>query len=706
MEVATGIVGLIGFGFQLCTAIDNIVSGYRTAASELSAVSSNILTLCSVLEVLDRKLKLKRSNSFTGTTLTANDRSLTSVTVGIDINISGQSSCGADRTREEEVLSESQACLQNVLDKCWECLLDIQRLLEPFRGRGAQGRRGVSGGVMVRMKWMRKKSEVAGVIAGLESCKSTLSLTLLVMRYCAEDEEQVDREDVALAIQRQAEQLKSEKDQSYAFVMQRYLDCASSTIGSPKSTLIQSPDDTPSILALDDVNSTDSDSLDINLDGATSDESVDLPFFNDVSRSSLLSLNVYARVVAERKAYRRQKRRSKDSGISINDDDDEKWKPFVSLNYMLEWYRRNFRPDINGRLESMRQMADTCEANVEELLATCAQYSRPATPDAPQPHKKRSQLLTRQPLKPREEDFFRSIVRIQKALANLATIRSNALAVLSAPSLLIRSSSLPVTLSSPLPTRDPLRPHVLDAVTILLTIHALTERLHTRLTALTSQRDQASKSSILTRLHAAADTTRYEHTKRTFANIEYKTNLTHAQERHARAEDLYTATRDAIEASLDAEFAFFDDLERTLSRAITEPAHDFRLKRRNSVDTAMLDSDVNRAYSALLASAERQRRYISLDHSLRQILLSAKAALEVSEGTVEFIPGQGKALEEVVAEITDCGRREVEVLETSFRNLGEYVEGYAGGTMGRLEVALARFGERLYIPSIRKAVAE
>ncbi|KAF3928808.1 hypothetical protein ABW21_db0208678 [Orbilia brochopaga] len=694
MEVATGIVGLIGFGFQLCTAIDNIVSGYRTAASELSAVSSNILTLCSVLEVLDRKLKPKRTCSVANATLASDSRGFADT--GIDLNICRQSF--SEKGREEEiVLSESQACLQNVLDKCWECLLDIQRMLEPFRGRGPQGRRGMGGDIIVRVRWMRKKSEVAGVMAGLESCKSTL---------CAEDEERVDREDIALAIRRQAEQLKSEKDQSYAFVIQRYLDCASSTIGSPKSTLVQPVDDTPSVFALDDTNSIDSDSIDINFNGDSSSESVDLPFLNDISRNSLQSLNVYSKVVADRKAYRRLKRRSKDSGISIGDDDDEKWNPSTSLSYMLECYRRNFRPDINGRLESMRQMADTCEANVEELLATCAQYSRPVTPDTPQLHRKRGQLLTRQPLKPREEDFFRSIVRIQKALTNLATIQSNALAVLSAPSLLIRSSSLPVTHPSFIPTREPLRPHVLGAIKILLTAHNLTERLHTRLITLNSLRDQASKSSILSRLHAAADITRFEHTKRTFANIESRTNLTHAQECHARAEDLYTATRDAIDASLDAEFTFFDDLERTLSLVVIERPHDFRIKRRNSVDTTMLDSDVNRAYSALHASAERQRRYISLDHSLRLILLSAKTSLEACEAAIEFIPGQGKALEEVVAGVTESGLRETAVLQASFRNLGEYMDGYAGGTMGRLEVALAKFGERLYIPSMRKAVAE
>ncbi|KAF3927934.1 hypothetical protein ABW20_dc0107750 [Dactylellina cionopaga] len=727
METAAGIVGLIGFGFQLCSAIDNVISSYRSSTSELAAVSSNILTLCDVLQVLDKRLKVKRTNSFgSGTSGANNNNNNTSNSIksrSIKHKESSQVLVTVTRTREEAVLSESQACLQNVLDKCWGCLLDIQRLLEPFRGGNGKN---AGNSVLVRFKWMRKKSDVQIVTANLESCKSTLSLTLLVMRYCDEDEEQVDRNDVAIAIQKQAEQLKSEKDENYAFVMQRYLDCASSTLGSPKSTLVQGNDDVKSILVLDDAESTHSTDLQLNESDADDSDTESFNMPND-SQTSLLSLGVYQKVGNERKEQRRRKRESRDSGIVIEDDDisilsreSNKWMPFLSLNYKLEWYRRNFRPDINGRLTSIQQMADTCEFNVEELLVTCKHYSRPATPvdsgDMQQLRKKRSRdrplFLRPTPLKPREEDFFRSIVRIQKALANLSTIRSNALEIISAAPVLIRSSSLPINVQSQSQSQSmtnsaeaPLRPYVLDALNILLTIHHLSERLHQKLQELTLQRDQSSKTSILFRLQSAGDTIRFEHTKRTFSNIECKISLQYAQESHARAMELWEPAHDVINAALEAEFFFFDDMDRILSSAVQEPVQGFNaLSRKNSVESEMLDSDVNRAYAALVASAERQKSYTLLDHRLRAVMLSAKSTLAIAEGKVDYFPGQGKTMEQLVRDLEDQQMKEQEKLEEVFKYLGGYVNSYIVGTMGRLEVALARFGERLYIP-LKKAAA-
>lgn len=176
LETAAGIVGLIGFGFQLCSQIENIVSCYRSFGLELTAISSDVLTMCDVLEMLDKRLKNKRVLSG------VNTRSLTVTTRPGAATASRTRQLGKAtdkentlvRVQEEAVLSESQACLQNVLDKCWVCLLDIQRVLEPFRSG--------SKGVFVKFKWMRKRSDVQMIMANLESCKSTLSLTLLVMR--------------------------------------------------------------------------------------------------------------------------------------------------------------------------------------------------------------------------------------------------------------------------------------------------------------------------------------------------------------------------------------------------------------------------------------------------------------------------------------------------------------------------------------------
>ncbi|KAF3931245.1 hypothetical protein ABW19_dt0200206 [Dactylella cylindrospora] len=723
MEMAAGIVGLIGFGFQLCTQIDNIISSYKSSASELSSVSSNVLSLCDVLSVLDKRLKIKKVACIGsgGSTTGTKDRS---------ISENSKESQQHVRVHEEAVLSESQACLQNVLDKCWGCLFDIQRLLEPFRAKNGGGT-----SVLVKFKWMRKKNEVQAVMASLESCKSTLSLTLMVLQYCAEGEDQqVDRDDVARAIQKQAEQLKSEKDGNYAFVMQRYLDCASTTIGSPKSTLVQTADDVKSILILDDddagsFQSREIDSDDDLEDNASDPESFHVPIFGsgvNASSASLHSLGVYQKVGNERREHQRRKKAKRDSGIVIEDDDisvlsrdSSKWRPFLSLSYKLEWYRRNFRPDINGRLTGIRQMADTCEFNIQELLLACRDYSRPATPiegaamAVQQLRKKRSRdrSLTRTTLlKPRDEDFFRAIVRIQKALGNLSNLRSNALEILSTPPVLIRSSSLATNISmqtgstSSNNTETPLRPYVLDAVTIIITIHLLTERLHQRLQELTAQRDQSSKSSILSRLLQSGDTARYDHTKRTFSNIESKISLQYAQERYSRADELWRSVHGVINSALEAEFFFFDDMERILSAATDEPVEAFNsLSRTNSMESEMLDSDVNRGYSALVASAERQRSYTILDHRLRSIMVSAKSFLATAEVKIEFIPGQGKTLEEVVREIEEKEVKEVENLEAVFKYLNEYVNSYIVGTMGRLEVALARFGERLYIP-LKKVV--
>ncbi|KAK6518606.1 hypothetical protein TWF506_005741 [Arthrobotrys conoides] len=736
METAAGIVGLIGFGFQLCTMIDNIVSSYRSSTTELSNISSNILTLCDVLEVLDKRLKLKRTNSFgsnsTGTSGIVK-RSLTHEFASSDLAPAQLT------TTEETVLSESQACLQNVLDKCWGCLLDIQRLLEPFRsGSGSVN-------VLVRFRWMRKKSDVQLVMANLESCKSTLSLTLLVMRYCAEDEEKVDPKDIALAIQKQAEQLKSEKDQNYAFVMQRYLDCASSTIGSPKSTLVQSHghDDDVKSFVLDDVASTKSTDFEIDsedeFDEKEDPESSSLDSFSipglrsEPSQSSLLSVTVYQKVGNERKEQRRRKRQSKDSGCIIEDDDismlsreSVKWQPFLSLGYKLEWYRRNFRPDLNGRLSSIQQVADTCEFNIHELLAGCKPPSRPITPvdiasitsqghHQNQLRKKLSSrhLLSRPtPLKPREEDFFRGIVRIQKALANLSTLRSNALKILSAAPVLIRTSSLPITIhtkatASTNNTETPLRPYVLDALQILLMIHTLSERLHQKLQELTSHRDQTSKSSILSRLSISNDISRFEHTKRTFSNIEAKLSLSYAQERYSRAKELWEATHDVINAALEAEFFFFDDMDRILSAAIAEPlpSYNGKLKRSNSLglESDMPDNDVSRGYSALVASAERQKSYTLIDHKLRGILLSAKSEVMIAEGKVDFIPVNGRTMGQVVGGLEEEAAKEREKLEAVFKYLNDYVCSYVAGTIGRLDVGMARFGDSLFIP-LRKTV--
>lgn len=715
--------------------IDNIVSSYRSSASELSNISSNILTLCDVLEVLDKRLKLKRSSSFGATSIGTGGivkRSLTHESKHL---------ASLQLTTEETVLSESQACLQNVLDKCWGCLLDIQRLLEPFRSGG-----GGSVGVLVRFRWMRKKSDVQHVMANLESCKSTLSLTLLVLRYCAEDEEQIDPKDIALAIQKQAEQLKSEKDQNYAFVMQRYLDCASSTIGSPKSTLVQihGHDDDVKSFVLDDVASTRSTDFEIDSeddveggeDTSSSLDSFSIPRLrSESSQSSLLSVTVYQKVGNERKEQRRRKRQSKDSGCIIEDDDisilsreSVKWQPFLSLGYKLEWYRRNFRPDLNGRLSSIQQVADTCEFNIQELLAGCKPPSRPITPmDALLTHqnhnhhnqlqKKSSRhLLSRPtPLKPREEELFRGIVRIQKALANLSTLRSNALKILSAAPVLIRTSSVPITIhtkstaTSTNNTETPLRPYVLDALQILLTIHTLSERLHHKLQELTSHRDQTSKSSILSRLSLSNDISRFEHTKRTFSNIEAKISLTYAQERYSRAKELWEATHDVIYAALEAEFFFFDDMDRILSAAIAEPLPGYnKLKRSNSLglEIDMSDNDVNRGYSALVASAERQKSYTLIDHKLRGILHSAKSEVMIAEGKVDFVPVNGTTMEQVLGGLEEEAARERKKLEEVFKYLNEYVCSYVAGAMGRLDVGMARFGERLFIPLRKTAVLE
>ncbi|KAK6527780.1 hypothetical protein TWF694_004760 [Orbilia ellipsospora] len=712
MDVACGIVGLIGFGFQLCSTIDNIISSYRTSASELAAVSSNILTLCDVLEVLDRRLKAKGADSFGGSSSGGNGAD---VFIPRSVNYEAMMK-GSRRSKEEMVLSESEACLQNVLDKCWGCLLDIQRLLDPFRGNGKS--------VLIRFKWMRKKSDIQLVMTKLESCKSTLSLTLMVMRYCSDDgEKPVDRKEVALAILKQAEELKSEKDENYAFVMQRYLDCASSTIGSPKSTLVQSPDDVESLLILDDSNSIYAEPEEMDPDESDA-ESFKLPFSKsdrNLSQTSLLSLGVYEKVGNERKEYRRRKRESRDSGIVIEDDDisvlsreSNKWKPFLSLSYKLEWYRRNFRPDVDGRLDVIRQMLDTCELNIEELLSSCKRYSRPVTPIdviiTQQLRKKRSRekqaFLQATPLKPREEDFFRSIVRIQKALANVSTIRSNAIDILSTAPSITRSSSLPTCLqaNSTNKAESPLRPYVLDALNILLTTHHLSERLHRKLQELTSQRDLASKSSILTRIQASGDSDRYEHTKRTFSNIECKVSLKYAQERYSRADELWRSAHTVINAALAAEFYFFDDMDRILSAAVQEPVEKFNsLSRTNSMESEMLDSDVNRGYSALVASSERQKSYTMLDYKVRSILLGAKSSLAVMESTVDFMPGQDQSLEQLVMKLEESRMAEEERLEGVFKYLNEYVNSYIVGTMGRQEVALAKFGERLYIP-LRKTV--
>ncbi|KAF3244703.1 hypothetical protein TWF192_007637 [Orbilia oligospora] len=748
METAAGIVGLIGFGFQLCTMIDNIVSSYRSSTTELSNISSNILTLCDVLEVLDKRLKLKkRTNSF-GSTSTGRTSGTHAGHAGIVkrsitrevVDDNNLELVQLTTATEETVLSESQACLQNVLDKCWGCLLDIQRLLEPFRG-GSGGGGGVN--VLVRFRWMRKKSDVQLVMANLESCKSTLSLTLLVMRYCAEDEEKVDPKDIALAIQKQAEQLKSEKDQNYAFVMQRYLDCASSTIGSPKSTLVQSHghDDDVKSFVLDDKASTRY-STDFEIDSEDEfdekEESASLDSFSipglrsEPSRSSLLSVTVYQKVGNERKEQRRRKRQSKDSGCVIEDDDismlsreSVKWQPFLSLGYKLEWYRRNFRPDLNGRLSSIQQLADTCEFNIHELLAGCKPPSRPITPvdasSTQQSHQNQlrkklsSRHLLSRPtaLKPREEDFFRGIVRIQKALVNLSTLRSNALKILSAAPVLIRTSSLPITIhtkstaTSANNTETPLRPYVLDALQILLTIHTLSERLHQKLQELTSHRDQTSKSSILSRLSLSNDISRYEHTKRTFSNIEAKLSLSHAQERYSRAKELWEATHDVINAALEAEFFFFDDMDRILSAAVAEPlpSYNGKLKRSNSLglETDMSDNDVNRGYSALVASAERQKSYTLIDHKLRGILLSAKSEVAIAEGKVDFVPVNGRTMGQVVKALEEEAEKEREKLEAVFKYLNDYVCSYVAGTIGRLDVGMARFGESLFIP-LRKTV--
>ncbi|KAK6503698.1 hypothetical protein TWF481_008702 [Arthrobotrys musiformis] len=737
METAAGIVGLIGFGFQLCTMIDNIVSSYRSSAAELSNISSNILTLCDVLEVLDKRLKIKRTNSF-GSSSSGGvvKRSFVEEAEHLASPVS-------QPTAEETVLSESQACLQNVLDKCWGCLLDIQRLLEPFRN----GKASSTGNVLVRIRWMRKKSDVQLVMASLESCKSTLSLTLLVMRYCAEDEEKVDPKDIALAIEKQAEQLKSEKDQNYAFVMQRYLDCASSTIGSPKSTLVQSDgnnDDVKSFV-LDDVASTRSTDFEIDSDSSADEDEDDdnrsslgsfsIPALrSEPSQSSLLSVTVYQKVGNERKEQRRRKRQSKDSGCIMEDDDisilsrdSVKWQPFLSLGYKLEWYRRNFRPDLNGRLTSIQQLADTCEFNIQELLAGCKPPSRPITPvenslnhqshHHNQLRKKLSSrhLLSRPtPLKPREEDFFRGIVRIQKALAHLSTLRSNALKILSAAPVLIRTSSLPITIHTKASatannTETPLRPYVLDALQILLTIHTLSEHLHQKLQELTSHRDQTSKSSILSRLSLSNDTSRFEHTKRTFSNIEAKISLTHAQERYSRAKELWDATHDVINAALEAEFFFFDDMDRILSAAISEPLPGYgKLTRSNSLglETDMSDSDVNRGYSALVASAERQKSYTLIDHKLRGILLSAKSEVSLAEGRVDFIPVNGRTMGQVLGSLEDEAAMEREKLEAVFKYLNEYVNSYVAGAIGRLDIGMARFGERLFTPLRKMVVVE
>ncbi|KAK6515762.1 hypothetical protein TWF281_004352 [Arthrobotrys megalospora] len=746
METAAGIVGLIGFGFQLCTMIDNIVSSYRSSASELSNISSNILTLCDVLEVLDKRLKLKsRTNSF-GNSSTGNGNAI----IGVKprgLNSESQQALSPRTTAEETVLSESQACLQNVLDKCWGCLLDIQRLLEPFRssfnnGKGAS----TSSSVLVRFKWMRKKSDIQIVMANLESCKSTLSLTLMVMRYCTEDpsEQEISAQDVALAIQKQVEQLKSEKDENYAFVMQRYLDCASSTIGSPKSTLVQSnghDEDVKSLLVLDDMASNHSTDFELDSESSSGEDEEEeddsrssLDSFNipglrsEPSHSSLLSVTVYQKVGNERKAHRRRKRQSKDSGCIIEDDDisllsreSVKWQPFLSLGYKLEWYRRNFRPDLNGRLTSIQQLADTCEFNIQELLA-CKATSRPVTPvdtTTSHHHQTHNQLrkklsnrhLFSRPtaLKPREEDFFRGIVRIQKALANLSTLRSNALKILSAAPVLIRTSSLPITIHTKSPNTNttsqnnetPLRPYILPTLEILLTIHTLTESLHQKLQDLTTHRDQTSKSSILSRLSHSNDATRFEHTKRTFSNIEAKISLSYAQEKYSRAKELWEAAHDVINSALEAEFFFFDDMDRILSAAIAEPIPGYnKLTRSNSLglESDMSDSDVNRGYSALVASAERQKSYTLLDHKLRGILLSAKSDVTIAEGKVDFIPVNGRTMNQVIGNLEEEAAKEREKLEAVFKYLNEYVNSYIAGTMGRLDVEMARFGERLYIP--------
>ncbi|KAK6342506.1 hypothetical protein TWF718_007909 [Orbilia javanica] len=739
METAAGIVGLIGFGFQLCTMIDNIVSSYRSSATELSTISSNILTLCDVLEVLDKRLKLKRTSSFGSTSTGSGARG---GLVKRSLSNEFDDLAPAQITTEETVLSESQACLQNVLDKCWGCLLDIQRLLEPFRNGGG------TASVLVRFRWMRKKSDVQIVMANLESCKSTLSLTLLVMRYCAEDEEKVDPKDIALAIQKQAEQLKSEKDQNYAFVMQRYLDCASSTIGSPKSTLVQSHghDDDVKSFVLDDVASTRSTDFEIDSeddvdvdeedpDMMSSADSFSIPGLrSEPSQSSLLSVTVYQKVGNERKEQRRRKRQSKDSGCVIEDDDisflskeSVKWQPFLSLGYKLEWYRRNFRPDLNGRLSSIQQVADTCEFNIQELLAGCKPSSRPITPvDVSSGHQShhnqlRKKLSSRHllsrptPLKPREEDFFRGIVRIQKALANLSTLRSNALRILSAAPVLIRTSSLPINIhtkssvASTNNTETPLRPYVLDALQILLMIHTLSERLHQKLQELTSHRDQTSKSSILSRLSLSNDFSRFEHTKRTFSNIEAKISLTYAQEKYSRAKELWDAAHDVINAALEAEFFFFDDMDRILSAAITEPLPSYnKLKRSNSLglETDMSENDVNRGYSALAASAERQKSYTLIDHKLRGILLSAKSEVKIAEGKVDFVPVNGSTMGQLLGGLEEEAEKEREKLEEVFKYLNEYVCSYVAGTMGRLDVGMVKFGERLFTPLRKMPVIE
>lgn len=150
-------------------------------------------------------------------------------------------------------------------------------------------------------------------------------------------------------------------------------------------------------------------------------------------------------------------------------------------------------------------------------------------------------------------------------------------------------------------------------------------------------------------------------------------------------------------------------MDRILSAAIAEPLPGYnKLKRSNSLglEIDMSDNDVNRGYSALVASAERQKSYTLIDHKLRGILHSAKSEVMIAEGKVDFVPVNGTTMEQVLGGLEEEAARERKKLEEVFKYLNEYVCSYVAGAMGRLDVGMARFGERLFIPLRKTAVLE
>jgi len=273
--------------------------------------------------------------------------------------------------------------------------------------------------------------------------------------------------------------------------------------------------------------------------------------------------------------------------------------------------------------------------------------------------------------------------------------------VLSSASLYsVRSSPASFPRSSKDSSKDPetpLKPYLFDILAIILKVYNLIDNLHSALHSLTKLRDQSSHLQILARLTKSGDHARLNHTERTFSNIEAKLQLQHSKERFERAEDLWQGLHHHMNSALTSEFVFFDDLDRILSTILEEPIAEFS---KSAFESELLDTDLNRAYSALVASAERQRGYTVLDHQLRSVLLAARASLSIEEGRRDLKESGKKdeVLDALLHGIQLKEDKEREQLENVFKYLFEYVGTYISGTMNRLEPALVKFGERLYIP--------